>query len=303
MAVVTSAGGPDEVGGALISAPQPGGHRRRPHTVARPNYLAGAFALIWLAIVLAPVYVLVKGSLQNQAQYTASGPLSVPGRLTTANFALVFQQGFLHFFLNTAIITVAVVAIVVALVPPLAFAIVRNRSALVTVAFRVILLGLAVPIVAVIVPIFYLISKAGFYDTLPAVILPTAAFSIPLSTVVMTGSMRDITTDMYEAMAIDGASSWRIFRSLVLPLSRGGLATVIIFSALNAWNGFLFPLILTQSAGVRVFTLGLYDFTTANAVDAPAVCAAVVLSVVPILVVYLLARRALIRGLMGVGGK
>ena len=303
MAVVTSAGGPDEVGGARISAPQPGGHRRRPHTVARPNYLAGAFALIWLAIVLAPVYVLVKGSLQNQAQYTASGPLSVPGRLTTANFALVFQQGFLHFFLNTAIITVAVVAIVVVLVPPLAFAIVRNRSAVVTVVFRVILLGLAVPIVAVIVPIFYLISKAGFYDTLPAVILPTAAFSIPLSTVVMTGSMRDITTDMYEAMAIDGASSWRIFRSLVLPLSRGGLATVIIFSALNAWNGFLFPLILTQSASVRVFTLGLYDFTTANAVDAPAVCAAVVLSVVPILVVYLLARRALIRGLMGVGGK
>ena len=303
MAVVASAGGPEEVTGARMTPEQPRAHRRRSRTVQRPNYIAGVFALVWLVIVLAPVYVLVKGSLQNQAQYTASGPLSVPGQLTTANFALVFQQGFLHFFLNTAIITLAVVAIVVVLVPPLAFAIVRNRSAVVTVVFRVILLGLAVPIVAVIVPIFYLISKAGFYDTLPAVILPTAAFSIPLSTVVMTGSMRDITTDMYEAMAIDGASSWRIFRSLVLPLSRGGLATVIIFSALNAWNGFLFPLILTQSAGVRVFTLGLYDFTTANAVDAPAVCAAVVLSVVPILVVYLLARRALIRGLMGVGGK
>ena len=76
-----------------------------------------------------------------------------------------------------------------------------------TIVFRILLLGLAVPIQAVIIPIFYLISKAGFYDTLPAVILPTAAFAIPISTIVMTGSMRDITPDMYEAMALDGASS------------------------------------------------------------------------------------------------
>jgi len=195
------------------------------------------------------------------------------------------------------------VLIVVLLVPPVAYAIVRNRSRTVTIVFRILLLGLAVPIQAVIVPIFYLILKAQLYDTLPAVILPTAAFAMPISTIVLTGSMRDITSDMYEAMALDGASSWRTFRNLVLPLSRSGLATVIIFSALSAWNGFLFPLILTQSAGVRVFTLGLYDFTTANSVDAPAICAAVVMSIVPILLVYLFARRALIQGLMGVGGK
>lgn len=272
-------------------------------TARRPNYTAGVFTSLWLAIVLVPVYVLVKGSLQNEAQYTSAGPLSLPSHLTSANYKLVFQDGFLRFFLNTAIITVSVVLIVVLLVPPVAYAIVRNRSRTVTIVFRILLLGLAVPIQAVIVPIFYLILKAQLYDTLPAVILPTAAFAMPISTIVLTGSMRDITSDMYEAMALDGASSWRTFRNLVLPLSRSGLATVIIFSALSAWNGFLFPLILTQSAGVRVFTLGLYDFTTANSVDAPAICAAVVMSIVPILLVYLFARRALIQGLMGVGGK
>jgi xylobiose transport system permease protein len=298
---------------AVLTTPEPtqtSAPRRRARAAGRgeqpnqrPNYIAGVLATVWLVIVLVPIYVLVKGSLQNQAEYTASGPLSLPKNLTTANFKLVFQSGFPRYFLNTGIVTVAVVLIVVALVPPVAFAIVRNRSRTVTVIFRVMLLGLAVPIQAVIVPIFYLISKAGFYDTLPAVILPTAAFAMPISTIVMTGSMRDITSDMYEAMALDGASSWRTFRDLVLPLSRSGLATVIIFSALSAWNGFLFPLILTQSSNVKVFTLGLFDFTTANAVDAPAICAAVVLSIVPILLVYLFARRALIQGLMGVGGK
>ena len=269
----------------------------------RPNYLAGFFALLWLVIVMAPIYVLVKGSLQDQTDYTASGPLSLPHHLTTANYKLVFQQGFPKFFLNTAIITVAVVAIVVVLVPPLAFAIVRNRSRIVGLFFKVLLLGLAVPITAVIIPIFYLISKAGFYDTLPAVILPTAAFSIPISTVVMTGSMRDITNDMYEAMALDGASSWGTFRNLVLPLSKGGLATVIIFSALQAWNGFLFPLIMTQSDDDKTVTLGLFNFVSAYGDDVPALLAAVVLSAVPILVVYLFARRYLVMGLMGAGGK
>lgn len=301
MAVV--AGPPPGSTGQLLDPGTPARRPRRAAAMQRPNWVAGVLSVIWLLIVLVPVYVLVKGSLQDQTDYTASGPLSLPHHLTTANYTLVFQQGFLRFFLNTGIITVAVVLIVLLLVPPLAFAIVRNRSRTVSLVFRVFLLGLAVPIQVVIVPIFYLISKAGFYDTLPAVILPTAAFAMPIATIVMTGSMRDITSDMYEAMALDGASSWRTFRSLVLPLSRGGLATVIIFSALQGWNGFLFPLILTQSAGVRVFTLGLYDFTTANAVDAPAICAAVVLSIVPILLVYLFARRALIQGLMGVGGK
>lgn len=272
-------------------------------TGRRPNYAAGVLTASWLVIVLAPVYVLVKASLQTQPDYDSSGPLSLPSHVTAANFGHVIHSGFLRYFVNTGIITAAVVAIVVVLVPPVAFAIVRNRSRTVTVVFRVFLLGLTVPVQAVIVPLYFLITKAGLYDTLIAVILPTAAFSLPISTIIMTGSMRDITGDLYEAMALEGASSWHTFRHLVLPLARGGLATIIIFSALNAWNGFLLPLILTQSAHVRVFTLGLYDFQTVSSIDAPAICAAVVLSIVPILVVYLFARRALIRGLMGVGGK
>lgn len=272
-------------------------------TRQRPNWIAGAFSGLWLLIVVVPVYVLVKAAFQTQAAYSEQGPLAAPSTFTLSNFSLVLHSGFPRFFLNTAVITVSVVAIVLILVPPAAFAIVRNRSHTVTVVFRLFLLGLAVPIQAVIVPTFYLMNKANLYDTLIAVILPTAAFSIPLSTIILIGSMRDITNDLFEAMALDGASSWRVFRSLVLPLSRGGLATILVFSALNAWNGFLFPLILTQSSGVRVFTLGLYDFSSTSGIDAPAVCAAVVLSIIPVLLVFLFARRWLIRGLMGVGGK
>ena len=272
-------------------------------TRQRPNYAAGVLSGLWLLMVMAPVYVLIKGAFQTQEAYTVSGPLSFPKALTSSNFSDVASSGFLRDFLSTGIVTVATVAIVLLLVPPVAFAIVRNRSRTVTFVFRIFLLGLAVPIQAVIVPIFYMIEKAHLYDTMIAVILPTAAFALPLSTIILTGAMRDITNDLYEAMALDGASSWRTFRNLVMPLSRGGLATIVVFSALQAWNGFLFPLILTQGTNDRVFTLGLFDFQTANGIDAPAICAAVLLSIIPILLVYLFARRWLIRGLMGVGGK
>jgi xylobiose transport system permease protein len=102
---------------------------------------------------------------------------------------------------------------------------------------------------------------------------------------------------------MDGASPWRIFFRLVLPLSRSGLSTITVYSALQAWNGFLFPLVLTQSADSKVITMGLYDFQTEHGVDIPGLLSAVVLSMLPILIVYLFARRALVQGLMGVGGK
>jgi xylobiose transport system permease protein len=277
--------------------------RRRRSTWKRPNYVAGFWSIVWLFIVGLPLYVMVKATLQTQNDYGSGGPLSWPKHLTFHNYSSDLSSGFGRYFLNTLIVTVAVVVIVVLVVPPLSYAIVRSRGKVAGSVFRLFLLGLAIPAQAVIVPMFYVISKAGLYDNLIGVILPTAAFSLPVCALVLTGAMRDITSELYEAMAMDGASPWRVFFQLVLPLSKGGISTIIVFSALQAWNGFLFPLVLTQSTSTKVITLGLYDFQTAYGINVPAMLAAVMLSMIPILLVYLFARRALVQGLMGVGGK
>jgi xylobiose transport system permease protein len=180
---------------------------------------------------------------------------------------------------------------------------VRSQSRAATAIFRLFLLGLAIPAQAVIVPVFYLINTVGLYDNLLGVILPTAAFALPICTIILSGTMRDITPELYEAMAMDGASPARSFLRLVLPLSKGGLSTIAVFSALQAWNGFLFPLILTQSESTRVVTLGLFNFQTQFGINIPGLLAAVTLSMVPVLLAYLFARRALVQGLMGAGGK
>ncbi|MFE6222579.1 carbohydrate ABC transporter permease [Streptomyces sp. NPDC057854] len=269
----------------------------------RPNYLAGFGSLVWLFVVGLPLYVMLVATFQTRADYARNGPLAFPDHFTLDNYADDLGDGFGQYFLNTVVVTGCVVGLVLLLVPPLAYAIVRADGKATGRVFRLFLLGLAIPSQAVIVPMFYLIDAAGLYDNLLGVILPTAAFAMPVSALILTGVMRDITPELYEAMTVDGASPRRIFLRLVLPLSKGGISTVVVFSALQAWNGFLFPLVLTQSSENKVITMGLYDFQTEHGVDIPGLLAAVVLSMLPILIVYLFARRALVQGLMGVGGK
>ncbi|WP_394814882.1 carbohydrate ABC transporter permease [Streptomyces millisiae] len=284
--------------------PPAAGPRRAPRRrLPRANYPAGFAALLWLGIVVVPLYVLVMSTLQDRASYLENGPLSLPTNPSLDSYQRVLEGEFPRYLLNTLVVTVSCATIAVVLSVTVAYTVVRNRSAISRRAFQLFLLGLAIPSQAVIIPIYWIITRLELYDTLLAVILPTAAFSLPVSVLILVGTMRDIDEELYESMALDGASQTRILLQLVVPMSRAGISTVGVFSALGAWNGFLFPLILTQSQENRVLTLGLYDYIGEYRADIPALLSAVVLSIVPIFTAYLFARRQLINGLMGVGGK
>ncbi|MGW2527191.1 carbohydrate ABC transporter permease [Streptomyces sp. NPDC001595] len=277
--------------------------RRRRHWTKRANPVAGLGSLVWLIVVLIPIYAMLSASLTRQDQSLTGNPLKPPSDPTLDNYDTVLNSGFGHLLANTAIVAVAVVGIVLALGVPLAYVAVRTGNRWSGAAFRLFLLGVAIPAQAVVVPLYLLIAKLNLYDTLLAVILPTAAFAMPVSVLILTGTLRDISEELYEAMSLDGASSLRMLFQLVIPLAKGGISTVVIYSALQAWNGFLFPLIFTQSDGPRVLTLGLFNYVSQFGVNVPALLASVVLSGIPIFAVYLVARRALVSGLMGVGGK
>ncbi|NUS87065.1 MAG: carbohydrate ABC transporter permease [Streptomyces sp.] len=269
----------------------------------RPNYPAGLASLLWLVIVGAPLYVLVATTFRTRDGYIDDGPLALPTHPTLANYDRVLSTHFFSYLGNTLVVTAVCAAIVIVLSVTVGYAVVRARSRMSQRVFQIFLLGLAIPAQAVIIPIYLVITKLQLYDTLLAVILPTAAFSLPVSVLILAGTMRDIDEELYESMALDGAGPTRVLLRLVVPMSRAGISTVGVYSALHAWNGFMFPLILTQSRSNRVLTLGLYDYVGEFRVDTPALLTAVVLSIVPIFVVYLFARRQLINGLMGVGGK
>lgn len=269
----------------------------------RPNYIAGALTTVWLVIVGVPIYVMLSWSLQTRADFLDRGPLAIPASLTFENFVDVMDSGFMRYLVNTVIVTVASVALTLLVAIPAAYSIVRSLSWFSGTMFRVFLAGLAIPAQATIIPLYLIINRMQLYDSLTAIILPTVAFGLPLVILVLVGSLRDVSTELYDAMTVDGAGPFRIMMQLVIPMSKGAIAAVGTYTALGAWNQFLFPLILTQDPSMRVLTLSLTSFKQEFQINVPGMMMAVMLTALPVFVLYLVARRWLIAGLAGMGSK
>jgi raffinose/stachyose/melibiose transport system permease protein len=272
-------------------------------TRQRPNIVGAVLAWAWLAIVLVPIYYIVVTSLRPQSSFYTENPLSFPSEPTFAAFGRVIENNFLRYFGNSLFVVVFTVAILLIVSLLAAYVIVRSRTRFAQRTFSLILVGLAIPLQATIIPVYYMIIQLGLYDTLWAIILPSAAFAIPITVLILVNFLRDIPGELFEAMRVDGASDVRMLWTLVLPLARPALVTVGIYDALQVWNGFLFPLVLTQSSERRVMPLSLWSYQGEFTTDIPAVLAAVVLSVLPLLAAYIVGRRQLVAGLTAGFGK
>uniref|UniRef100_A0A942SZK7 Carbohydrate ABC transporter permease n=1 Tax=Neobacillus citreus TaxID=2833578 RepID=A0A942SZK7_9BACI len=273
------------------------GRARNRRAGQRPNWLGGIGAWIWFAIVALPIYSILITSLRPQEGFFESNQLLPPTNPTLEGYALVLESDFFRYLANSVIVTVAAVAITVFVCVMAAYTIVRRNTGVTRAAFSFFLLGLAIPLQATIIPLFYMLSKAGLYDTLAALVLPSVGFAIPVTVLILVNFIRDIPNELFESMRVDGSGNWRMLFSLVLPLARPAIVTVALYNALNVWNGFLFPLVLTQSPDKRVLPLSLWTFQGSFTVNIPAVLAAVVLSTLPVFLLYLFGRRQLIAGM------
>ena len=265
--------------------------------LGRANLLGGLAGLAWLVVVLVPLYWVVATSLRTREGFFDSHPLAPPSPATFDNYRTVLGGGFTHYLANSALVTIGTVLLTIAISLPAAHAIVHARSRTLQLTFQLFLLGLAIPLQATIIPVYFIISKIQLYDTLIALVLPGAAFSVPLTVVILVNFLRDVPRELFEAMRIDGASHWRMLLSLSLPLGRPAIITVVVYDALNCWNAFLFPLILTQDQDKRVLTLGVWAFQGEFNIDIPTVMAYVTLSTIPIVALYVVGRRYLVSGL------
>jgi raffinose/stachyose/melibiose transport system permease protein len=280
------------------------GRRPRPYSrrqgipTGRRNWLGGGLAWIWLVIVVVPIYWIVITSFKDQAVYFAENPLAPPSSPTIKNYQFVLESGFARYFLNSVIVTLGAVVPAVAVSFMAAFAIVRGgRGQVLRFTQSLFLLGLAIPLQATIIPVYLIIIRLHLYDTLLALILPSIAFAIPLSVLILANFIRDVPKELFESMRLDGASEWTTLWRLTFPLTRPALVTVTIYNALLIWNGFLLPLILTQTPTRRVLPLALWSFQGQYSVNVPAVLASVVLTTLPILALYVIGRRQLLSGL------
>jgi len=262
------------------------------------NWAGGTLSWVWLFIVLLPIYWIVITSIKTQAEYFVTNPFRPPMEPTLDAYRLVINSGIIRYFFNSVIVTVGAVIPAVLVSFMAAFAIIRSRpNRFIRSSNALFLAGLAIPLQATIIPVYLIIIRLHLYDTLLALILPSIAFAIPLSVLVLSNFIRDVPNELFESMRLDGCSEWQTLWRLALPLTRPALVTVTIYNALGIWNGFLLPLVLTQSPDLRVLPLALWTFQGQYGINVPAVLAAVLLSAVPILVLYIVGRRQLLSGL------
>ncbi|MET8154606.1 carbohydrate ABC transporter permease [Actinoplanes sp. NPDC049668] len=283
----------------------PGGPRRMGTALRGRNWIGGGFGWLWLLVVMLPIYWIVITSFKTRANYYAQNPLVPPADPTLDNYRQVIESDFARYFTNSLVVTAGATLPAVLISFMAAYAIVRGGagSRFLRSVNGLFLMGLAIPLQAVVIPIYLIIIRMQMYDTLMAIILPSIAFAIPLSVLVLANFIRDVPKELFESMRMDGASEWGTLWRLAFPLTRPALVTVTIYQGLGVWNGFILPLILTQSPDQRTLPLGLWSFQGQYGVNVPAVLASVVLTTLPILICYAVGRRQLLSGLTAGFGK
>src|SRR3954453_21877688 len=283
--------------------PGPRSGRRASTAIGRRNWGGGAAGWIWLLIVVLPIYWIIVTSFKTRANYFSTNPF-LPASPTLDNYRFVIEQDFISYFINSVIVTVGAVVPAVAVSFMAAYAIVRaGQGRFLRLTNGLFLMGLAIPLQAVIIPVYLIIIKLQLYDTLLAIILPSIAFAIPLSVLVLGNFIRDVPKELFESMRMDGASEWTMLWRLAFPLTKPALVTVSIYQGLTVWNNFLLPLILIQSPEQRPLPLALWAFQGQYGINVPAIAASVVLTALPIVILYAVGRRQLLSGLTAGFGK
>lgn len=260
---------------------------------------AHAALITYTLIALFPVFVIVINSLKSRKAIFADPlALPMPGNFDLIGYQTVMKQGdFFAYFQNSMIVTVASLFFVLLFGAMAAFALSEYRFRGNTLMGVYLALGIMIPIRLGTVAILQIMVASGLVNTLTALILVYTAQGLPLAVFILAEFMKSVSDDLKNAGRIDGLSEYRIFFSLVLPLVRPAMATVAVFTMIPIWNDLWFPLILAPSEEVKTITLGSQVFIGQFVTNWNAVLAALSLAIVPVLVMYLIFSRQLIRGI------
>ncbi|GAA1655997.1 carbohydrate ABC transporter permease [Actinoplanes couchii] len=251
-------------------------------------------ALLWIS----PLALLVTTAVRPLSDFVSHGPLSWPGAFTFENFADAWGIGnFATTYRNSTILLMLKVPLGVFVSAMLAYALAKLRIWFGAAIMYIVFLGLTIPIYITIVPVFVMARSAGITDSLIGLIGPYLAFGIPFEVLVLQAFIRQIPDEIIEAAKIDGAGPWRIFLTVVLPLSVPALVTVFILDAVATWNEFLFALIMLNSDASKTIPVGLLNFQGQFANNSTGLAAGILIAVVPILIAYTFLQRWIVGGL------
>lgn len=255
------------------------------------------YLLFFLAVALLPLVWLFISSFKTEAEFITA-PLAFPEVWQFVNYVNAVTVAKMHIlFMNSVIIATSATLLNLLITSMGAFVMSREHFIFRDGISNIIVSGVVMPIVAFMVPYLAIVRTLGLYDTRMALILTYAAINLPISFFLIRSFMVGIPKDLEDAAIIDGCSFAQRYTKVVLPLSRSGLVTAGTLCFIWSWNEFIYALLLTSSSQVRTVQLGISFFTTQFRSDFPSMYAAVVLTMIPSILVYMFFHDKIISGL------
>ncbi len=275
----------------------------RPGGAPRPRdaggRLFGGFShgilVLWTVLILAPLAWTVLSSLKTSREIFAS-PFSLPASPQFVNYVNAWTlAGIGRYFANSVLVVSCALVATMLLGAMSAYALARFDFRGRAVVRTMIIAGLTFPIFLAVVPLFFILQQVGLLNTLPGLVASYTAYAYPFTVFFLVSFFEDLPTEVSEAAALDGASEWRTFFQIMLPMARPGMASVAILNFVGLWNQFLLPVVLNSDQDRYVLTQGMASFASqaGYSVDFGALFAGAVMTIVPVLVVYVVFQRRL----------
>lgn len=280
-------------------AAAPAADTRGDRGVAAVSHVALA---IWTVLIVVPLLWTLLSSFKTTREIFAS-PFSLPKHWNFDNYVSAWTTaGIGRYFVNTVIVVGCALTIVMILGAMCAYVLARYKFFGNRFIYYLMLAGLTFPVFLAIVPLFFVLRNVGLLNTLPGLIVVYVAFALPFTVFFLYPFFRALPEEIGEAAEMDGCGEWRKFFQVMLPMARSGMAAVAIFNFLGLWNQFLLPIALNTKKNNYVLSQGMAEFASQAGynVDFGRLFAAVVITILPVAVVYVLFQRQL-QGSVGQG--
>lgn len=262
----------------------------------------GIFLLFISVLVIVPLTWLFLSSFKTQAELGQRPPSLLPNSFGLDNYTKALESfGFVTYLTNSVIVTVGATVLTLVINSMAAYAFAKFNFRGKDFLFIVTLSTIMIPIQVILIPIYQVVASFGMVNTYWGLIIPAAA--TPTGVFLLRQYMLGIPDELIEAARIDGMGEFRLFLTIILPLAKPALAVLAIFSIIWRWNDFLWPLIVAQDSSLYTLPVAIALFNSQLVVPFNLVLAMSVLTILPVIVIFLFLQRSIVTGIAQTGLK
>jgi raffinose/stachyose/melibiose transport system permease protein len=248
---------------------------------------------------LYPLLWLLLYSLKTNEEIMGGSFFALPKELQWHNYKDAYESGsYLKYLSNSVIVTGITMICVILFSSMVAYAISRFRWRYGNMVMTIFLMGMMIPMQATLLPLMVIFKNVDILNTHLSLILPYIAFSTPISVFILSGFMKSIPAEIEESAFIDGASIYRIFRSIILPVSVPPMMTVCILTFITIWNEYILAATFISSERLKTLPFGVYTFVSQYSVNYGAIGAFLVMGALPVILIYFFLSNQITKGMV-----